>query len=151
MFMEFHNVIRQPTACQSAAKLMMFCTCISTGSHLACKPTCLGLRSEQLITWPTHSRETPSLPPHQCQCARMLLNGLSCGISTYITQSVCISSKIRMVPTGYCYDCNYVFYLRIQGQPNGQHYNVHMHWWILIQQLCNWLIFPTQLKWNYQH
>lgn len=71
---------------------------------------------------------TPSLPPHQCQCARMLLNGLSCGISTYITQSVCISSKIRMVPTGYCYDCNYVFYLRIQGQPNGQHYNVHMHW-----------------------
>lgn len=49
-------------------------------------------------------------------------------IYTYITQSVCISSKIRMVPTGYCYDCNYVFYLRIQGQPNGQHYNVHMHW-----------------------
>lgn len=136
---------------RSAAKLMMFCTCISTGCHLTCKPTCLGLRSEQLITWPTHSRETPSLPPHQCQCAWMLLNGLSCGISTYITQSVCISSKIRMVPTGYCYDCNYVFYLRIQGQPNGQHYNVHMHWWILIQQLCNWLIFPTQLKWNYQH
>lgn len=60
MFMEFH--IRQPTACQSAAKLMMFCTCISTGSHLTCKPTCLGLRSEQLITWPTHSRETVSHP-----------------------------------------------------------------------------------------